>query len=55
MGGPYSDHLVVELGSPDVPSALAALYRSEATFEGWDRSADWLPLIRDRFLLLWWD
>lgn len=54
MGGPYSDHLVIELSPPEVPPALAALYRAEATLDGWTRSDDWLPVIRDRFLLLWW-
>jgi|688.fasta_scaffold1092490_1 hypothetical protein len=54
MGGPYSDHLVIELYTPDVPPVLAALYRAEATLDGWTRSDDWLPVIRDQFLLLWW-
>lgn len=54
MGGPYSDHLVVEVSTSDVQPALAALYREEATLDGWTRDDDWLPVIRDRFLLLWW-
>ena len=54
MGGPYSDHLVIELTTPEVPPELAALYRAEATLEGWTPSDDWLPVIHNRFLLLWW-
>lgn len=54
MGGPYSDHLTIELHSSDVPPALDALYRAEATLDGWSRSDGWLPVIHSRFLLLWW-
>ena len=55
MGGAYADHLVVEFAGSEVPPALATLYRAEATIEGWDRTDTWLPIIRSRFLLLWWD
>jgi hypothetical protein len=55
MGGPYSDHLVIEISGSQVPPALEHIYRSEATIDGWHRTSEWLPTIDGRFLLLWWN
>ena len=47
LGGAYSDSLVIELSSSDVPE--------EATLEGYDLSHEPLPVIDGRYLYLWWD
>ncbi|MFT3867101.1 MAG: hypothetical protein QM715_01260 [Nibricoccus sp.] len=55
LGGPYSDSLVIELSDAGVSEELAAIYREEATLEGYDLSKEPLPIIEGRFLYLWWD
>lgn len=55
LGGPSSDTLIVEISQDGVSPALEAIYRQEATLEGFDRDKDPLPVIDGRFLLLWWD
>lgn len=55
LGGAYSDSLVIELSSPDVPEALLRMYCEEATLEGYDLSHEPPPVIDGRYLYLWWD
>jgi hypothetical protein len=55
MGGAYSDSLVIELSTSDVPEALSKLYREEATLEGYDLRHEPPPVIDGRYLYLWWD
>jgi hypothetical protein len=54
-GGDYSDTLIIEIAAAGVSAELAALYRAEAEAEGFPVDGEALPLINDRFLLLWWD
>jgi len=55
LGGAYSDSLVIELASSEVPAALSSLYCQEATLEGYDLKHEPPPVIDGRFLFLWWD
>jgi hypothetical protein len=55
LGGAYSDSLVIELSSSDVPEPLSRLYCEEATLEGYDLSQEPPPVIDGRYLFLWWD
>jgi hypothetical protein len=55
LGGAYSDSLVIELASPDVPEPLLRLYWEEATLEGYDLRQEPPPIIEGRYLFLWWD
>ena len=55
LGGPYADTMVIEVESADVSPTLEALYRAEATLEGWDRRRDPLPLIGGCYLFILWD
>jgi hypothetical protein len=55
MGGPYSDTLFLELPDSGASPQLENIYRSEATSEGFDLCHDPLPIIEDRYLVLWWD
>ena len=55
LGGAYSDSLVIELSSPDVPEPLSHLYCEEAMLEGYDLRHDPPPVIDGRHLFLWWD
>jgi hypothetical protein len=55
LGGAYSDSLVIELASSEVPAALSSLYCQEATLEGYDLKHESPPVIDGRFLFLWWD
>ncbi|MGN6552301.1 MAG: hypothetical protein ACTHLW_01005, partial [Verrucomicrobiota bacterium] len=54
LGGAYSDSLVIELSSSDVPDALSRLYCEEATLEGYDLRHE-PPPVYGSFLFLWWD
>ncbi len=55
LGGAYSDSLVIELSSPDVPQPLSRLYCAEAALEGYDLRHEQPPVIDGRYLYLWWD
>src|SRR5256885_13701919 len=55
LGGAYSDSLVIELASSQVPEALSRLYCHEATMEGYDLRHEPPPIIDGRYLFLWWD
>lgn len=55
LGGPYSDSLVIEVSSANVPDALSSLYCKEATLEGYDLRHEPAPVVDGRYLFLWWD
>lgn len=55
LGGAYSDSLVIEFASSQVPERLLSSYCDEATLEGYDLRHEPPPVIDGRYLFLWWD